>query len=41
MATDRDYIAFVAECLKETGIVTYRKMFGEYMVYVCKQLKQY
>ncbi|GHU60732.1 hypothetical protein FACS1894171_2600 [Clostridia bacterium] len=34
MATTPDYIEFVAERLASTGNVRYRKMFGEYMVYV-------
>ena len=34
MATSPDYITFVYEQLHGTGTVRYRKMFGEYMVYV-------
>lgn len=34
MATSIDYIEFVCEQIKGTGAVRYRKMFGEYMVYV-------
>ncbi|GHU90465.1 hypothetical protein FACS1894202_10300 [Clostridia bacterium] len=34
MATTPDYIEFVAERLAFTGNVRYKKMFGEYMVYV-------
>ena len=34
MATSADYIEFVAEQLRGFGSVRYRKMFGEYMVYL-------
>lgn len=34
MATMVDYIEFVCERLVGVGAVRYRKMFGEYMVYV-------
>jgi len=34
MATTADYIEFVCEQIRGTGAVRYRKMFGEYMVYV-------
>jgi TfoX/Sxy family transcriptional regulator of competence genes len=34
MATKPDYIEFVAERLAFAGNVRYKKMFGEYMVYV-------
>lgn len=34
MATDLSYIDFVTEQLRGLGEVRYRKMFGEYMVYV-------
>lgn len=34
MATTQDYIAYVCERLPECGDVRYRKMFGEYMVYI-------
>jgi len=34
MATTKDYIEFVCEQLRGCGDVRYRKMFGEYMVYV-------
>jgi len=34
MATDLDFIQYVSEQINETGRVRYRKMFGEYMVYV-------
>lgn len=34
MATSEEYIKFVCEQLADVGAVRYRKMFGEYMVYV-------
>ena len=34
MATTVDYIEFVCEQIQGIGAVRYRKMFGEYMVYV-------
>ena len=34
MATSTDFIEFVCEQIRGTGAVRYRKMFGEYMVYV-------
>ena len=38
MATTQDYIAYVCERLPECGDVRYRKMFGEYMVYINDKL---
>lgn len=34
MATSKEYIEFVCDQLREIQGVRYRKMFGEYMVYV-------
>lgn len=34
MATSQDYVEFVCEQVRGTGDVRYRKMFGEYMVYI-------
>ena len=34
MATTQDFVEFVCEQIHGTGTVRYRKMFGEYMVYV-------
>lgn len=34
MATQADYIEFVSEQIRTTGSIRYRKMFGEYMVYL-------
>ena len=34
MATSQEYVVFVLEQLRGAGFLRYRKMFGEYMVYV-------
>lgn len=34
MASTPDYVEYIAERLASTGSVRYKKMFGEYMVYV-------
>jgi len=34
MATSPDYIEYVVEQVADCGVVRYRKMFGEYMVYI-------
>ncbi len=34
MATSIDYINYVCEQLKGIGIISYKKMFGEYMIYL-------
>jgi TfoX/Sxy family transcriptional regulator of competence genes len=34
VSTDIDFIEFVCEQIDGTGTVRYKKMFGEYMVYV-------
>lgn len=34
MATTKEYVEHVCEQIKDTGEVRYKKMFGEYMVYV-------
>ena len=34
MATDLSYIEYVVEQIEGTGNLRYRKMFGEYMIYV-------
>lgn len=33
MATSKDYIEFVLEQVRDFGDISFRKMFGEYMVY--------
>ena len=37
MATSKEYIEFVCEQLDGIENVTYKKMFGEYIVYVAKK----
>lgn len=34
MSTSKEYIAFVCDQLRDIDGVTYKKMFGEYLVYV-------
>ncbi|MCM1052790.1 MAG: TfoX/Sxy family protein [Ruminococcus sp.] len=34
MATNKEYIEYVSEILKDIGDITYKKMFGEYMIYI-------
>lgn len=34
MASTQNFVEFVCEQIRGTGVVTYRKMFGEYMVYI-------
>ena len=34
MATSVEYIEYVCEQIKNTGVIRYKKMFGEYMVYI-------
>jgi TfoX/Sxy family transcriptional regulator of competence genes len=34
MASSQDYVNYVVEQLEGVGIVTYKKMFGEYCVYI-------
>lgn len=34
MATTIDFVEYVSEQVRMAGIIRYRKMFGEYMVYV-------
>ena len=34
MATSKEYMVYVCEQLRDIDGVTYKKMFGEYMVYV-------
>jgi TfoX/Sxy family transcriptional regulator of competence genes len=33
MASDKDFVEFVADQIKKAGDISYRKMFGEYAVY--------
>ncbi len=34
MATSNDFMAYCAEIVEDLGVVRYRKMFGEYMLYI-------
>ena len=34
MASDIDFVNFVVDQIKDAGIPTYKKMFGEYLVYI-------
>lgn len=34
MATDISYITYICEQIEGVGKITYKKMFGEYMIYV-------
>ena len=34
MASDKSFVEFIVEQVEEAGVVTYRKMFGEYAIYV-------
>lgn len=34
MASSLDFVQFACDQIRGTGIIRYRKMFGEYMVYV-------
>jgi len=38
MATTQEYVEFVCEQIKGVGDIRYRKMFGEYVVYVNDKL---
>lgn len=33
MASNKDFVEFIVDQIKDAGIITYRKMFGEYAVY--------
>ncbi|HEY1405725.1 MAG TPA: TfoX/Sxy family protein [Spirochaetota bacterium] len=33
MASDKSFVEFVADQMRDAGTITYRKMFGEYAVY--------
>ncbi len=34
MSTNKEFIEYICDQLLGIGIVTYRKMFGEYMIYI-------
>lgn len=33
MASDEDFVRFLAEQMENAGVIRYRKMFGEYAIY--------
>ncbi len=33
MATDKSFVEFIADQIENAGVITFRKMFGEYGVY--------
>jgi TfoX/Sxy family transcriptional regulator of competence genes len=33
MASDLDYVEYVVDQIKTGGTITYKKMFGEYLIY--------
>jgi len=33
MASDKDFVKFIADQIEDAGIITYRMMFGDYGVY--------
>lgn len=33
MASDEDFVKFLAEQMENAGVIRYRKMFGEYAIY--------
>ncbi|MFH2039115.1 MAG: TfoX/Sxy family protein [Chloroflexota bacterium] len=33
MASDRDFVKFIADQIEDAGMITYRMMFGDYGVY--------
>jgi len=34
MASDLDYVQYVIDQIKTNGKITYKKMFGEYLIYL-------
>jgi len=34
MASDMDYVQYVVDQIKTNGTITYKKMFGEYLIYL-------
>jgi TfoX/Sxy family transcriptional regulator of competence genes len=34
MASDLDYVQYVIDQIKTNGTITYKKMFGEYLIYI-------
>ncbi|MDR1278822.1 MAG: transcriptional regulator [Treponema sp.] len=37
MASDLDYVQYVIDQIKTSGTITYKKMFGEYLIYLNKK----
>lgn len=33
MASDQSFVEFIAEQMEDAGVITYRKMFGDYAIY--------
>jgi len=33
MSSDKDFIDFIVDQIKNAGVITYKKMFGEYAIY--------
>ncbi len=33
MASNKDFVEFIIDQIKDAGVITYRKMFGEYAIY--------
>ncbi len=38
MASSKDFVEFIVEQIQNAGIITYRKMFGEYAIYCDKKV---
>jgi TfoX/Sxy family transcriptional regulator of competence genes len=37
MASNLEYVQYVIDQIKTSGIITYKKMFGEYLIYLNKK----
>lgn len=33
MSSDKDFVEYITEQIVDAGVITYRKMFGEYVIY--------
>jgi len=33
MASDKDFVDFIVDQIRDAGVITYRKMFGDYAIY--------
>ena len=38
MASDQDFVEFISDQIMDAGVITWRKMFGEYAVYCDKKV---